>query len=493
MTKRIPNLRLALAPTRRKLAGGPLKEVGGLPGRPSRVPPGRCDGSRILSGSERLSGMPKLRGKEFYQGILDALVLGMGAAKGYLFDHGPRMAVQAHRIGERIGMSPRELAEVFFGAVLADLGMIGLVEDEWEIPVPVLSPPARAEVKLHPERSAAAASAIPLLDNVGDLILHHHEWWNGSGYPDGLAGEEIPLGARVLRLADTVTALTEPRPQRSKRSLDDVRAVVEQESGREFDPALAAIWLDLHDCGALEAAPTATYREIRQRAVDTLIFQEEEGFEPDGGILLELLASLIDAKDPYTGGHSRRVARLAEAVAENLGLDRSEVEHSRAAGYLHDLGKLAVPSRVLRKTGALDEAEREQIRRHSKDGAELLRHVPVLRTFAAACRYHHERWDGKGYPEGISGDTIPRAARILAVCDTYDAMTSARAYRSARTHEDAMAEVRGESGHQFSPVEAEAFLTLPAEVFEEIRRLRREPPGPVVSYHAVSAGSRDDQ
>jgi putative nucleotidyltransferase with HDIG domain len=424
-----------------------------------------------------------LRGKDFYQGLFDALVLGMGAAKGYLFDHGPRVAVQAHLIGQRIGLDEHGLAEVFFGAVLADLGMIGLVEDEWEIPVPVLSAAARAEVNQHPQRSAFAASTIPLLEDIGKVIRHHHEWWDGSGYPDGLAGKDIPVGARVLRLADTVTALAEPRPHRPRRSEEDVVRIIEEGSGTEFDPELARIWLALHESGDLPSVPSVLYRQIRQTAVDTLLFKAGDT-EPDGAILLELLASLIDAKDPYTGGHSRRVARLAQEVAATLGLGEEEREHARAAGYLHDLGKLAVPSRVLRKAEKLDEAEFEQIRRHANDGAELLRDIPVLGEFVAACRYHHERWDGLGYPEGISGELIPQDARILAVCDAYDAMTSARAYRSARSHEDAIAEVRMHSGDQFSPVEAEAFLSLPRELFDEMRRLRQEDVDPLLGEPA---------
>jgi putative nucleotidyltransferase with HDIG domain len=424
-----------------------------------------------------------LRGKDFYQGLFDALVLGMGAAKGYLFDHGPRVAVQAHLIGKRIGLDEHGLAEVFFGAVLADLGMIGLVEDEWEIPVTVLSPAARAEVNRHPQRSAFAASTIPLLKDIGKVIRHHHEWWDGSGYPDELAGEEIPVGARVLRVADTVTALGEPRPHRPKRSEEEVVRIIDEGAGREFDPELARIWLALHESGDLPAVPSVLYRKIRQTAVETLIFKAGDA-EPDGSILLELLASLIDAKDPYTGGHSRRVARLAEEVAAVMGLDEEEREHARAAGYLHDLGKLAVPSRVLRKAGVLDDIEFEQIRRHANDGAELLRDIPVLGEFVGACRYHHERWDGRGYPEGIAGDRIPRDARILAVCDAYDAMTSARAYRSARSHEAAIAEVREQSGNQFSPVEAEAFLSLPRRLFDEMSRLRHEDVDPLLGEPA---------
>ena len=231
---------------------------------------------------DRLGGIAAFRSRDFYQGLFDALVLGMGAAKGYLFDHGPRVAVQAQSVGERLGMDEHDLAEVFFGAVLADVGMIGLVEDEWEFPVPVLSEAARAEVHLHPGRSAAAATSIPLLEGVGTLIRHHHEWWDGSGYPEGVAGEDIPLGARVLRLADTVTALGEPRPHRPRRSPEEVRETVASGASREFDPRLAALWLELYDTGQLPTVQSTVYREIRERAVETLIFKGTP-VEPDGG------------------------------------------------------------------------------------------------------------------------------------------------------------------------------------------------------------------
>ena len=420
-----------------------------------------------------MNGIAAFRSREFYQGLFDALVLGMGAAKGYLFDHGPRVAVQAQCIGDRLGMNQHDLAELFFGAVLADVGMIGLVEDEWEIPVPVLSEAARAEVQRHPARSAAAATTIPLLEGVSTLIESHHEWWDGLGYPGGSAGKDIPLGARVLRLADTVTALGEPRPHRPRRSPEEIRETVAPGAGHEFEPLLATIWLELFDAGELPAVQSAIYRDIREKAVETLIFRDAP-VEPDGGLLLELLASLIDAKDPYTGGHSRRVARLAEAVASGMGLDEVEQEHARAAGYLHDLGKLAVPSRLLRKPEALDDEEHERIRRHASDGAELLREIPVLQSFAPACRHHHERWDGRGYPDGLAGEEIPRVARILAVCDAYDAMISARAYRPGRSREAALLEVGEQTKAQFSPVEAEAFLDLPESFFEEIVALHDE-------------------
>ena len=270
-----------------------------------------------------------------------------------------------------------------------------------------------------------------------------------------------------------MTALGEPRPHRPRRSPAEIRETIASGAGHEFEPRLAAIWLELFDTGKLPTVQSTVYREIRHSAVETLIFKGTS-LEPDGGLLLELLASLIDAKDPYTGGHSRRVARLAEAVTQQMGLDEAEQEHARAAGYLHNLGKLAVPSRLLRKPGALDDSEHERIRRHASDGAELLREIQVLQPFAPACKHHHERWDGEGYPDGLSGETIPRVARVLAVCDSYDAMTSARAYRPARSHEAALDEVREQTDAQFSPMEAEAFLSLSTDLFEEVAALHDE-------------------
>jgi putative nucleotidyltransferase with HDIG domain len=120
------------------------------------------------------------------------------------------------------------------------------------------------------------------------------------------------------------------------------------------------------------------------------------------GVLLELFSSLIDAKDPYTGGHSRRVASLAGAMMDALGHTPEIQKHARVAGYLHDLGKLSVPSRILRKPGRLEPEENARVREHARDGARLLEDIPALRAFAPACRYHHEHWDGGGYSEGIA-------------------------------------------------------------------------------------------
>jgi putative nucleotidyltransferase with HDIG domain len=188
--------------------------------------------------------------------------------------------------------------------------------------------------------------------------------------------------------------------------------------------------------------------------------------------VLEILSTLIDAKDPYTAGHSRRVAILSVAVGNQLGFDEEMLETVWAAAYLHDLGKLSVPLRVLAKTTALDEDEREEVRLHTSVGASILERIPSLRHLSTGARYHHERWDGLGYPEGLRGDHIPLLAQVLAVCDAYDAMTSNRAYRPSRDHETAMEEIARGTCIHFGPRPAAAFLGLPDHLFQSIRRAR---------------------
>lgn len=406
-------------------------------------------------------------GRAFYAGLLEALVEVMGTANGYLFHHGPRSAVLALRLGQSYDLSGRELAELFFGALLQDLGMIGLVEEAWENAVPILTPEKREAVELHPIRSATSVAEIPYLEPVARLVEAHHEWWDGNGYPRGLEKEEIPLRARILRLADTVTALTDGRPYRAPLTADEVRKEVKRTSGAEFDPKIVDRFLDLHDQGQVHPFSKGYFHRALLRSTDHVLPDEVSPVSTDQ--LLEIFGSLVDAKDPYTGGHSRRVAVFASAVAEKLDLPEPTQQLCRSAGYLHDLGKLSVPLRILTKQGTLGLEEQAAVQRHPVVGARVLQSIPSLQHLTRGCRYHHERWDGKGYPEGISGERIPLVAQILAVCDAYDAMTSGRAYRSSRSHGHAMEEIDACSGSQLGPRAVGGFLTLPYDLFRRIK------------------------
>lgn len=408
-------------------------------------------------------------GRAFYAGLLEALIQVMGTSNGYLFHHGPHVALLAYRIGQHMGLEQQELARMFFGGVLMDLGMIGLVEDAWENPVPVLSPDVRASVEEHPVRSADTVAAIPYLEGVAPLVESHHEWWDGSGYPEGLEGSDIPPGARILRLADTVCALAEERPYREARDPSEIRAEVRRSEGAEFSPEVVRAFFELMERGEPQHLTfnESHFQRILLRAADDLLPTSIPSVSTDQ--LLELFGSLVDAKDPYTGGHSRRVASLAAAVARRLGLDEHFQSITRAAGYLHDLGKVSVPLRILTKEDRLSEEERREVQKHAVTGARILQSIPSLEHLSPACRYHHERWDGNGYPEGIAEDRIPLVAQILAVCDAYDAMTSGRAYRPSRSHGHAMEEVDRASGKQFAPRPVGAFLTLSYDLFRQVK------------------------
>lgn len=172
--------------------------------------------------------------------------------------------------------------------------------------------------------------------------------------------------------------------------------------------------------------------------------------------LLEKLAAALEARDPYTHGHSRRVARHSTLIAKRMGLPAKEVARIRAAAAIHDVGKVETPRELLNKSGRLSDEEFELIKRHPVDGARMVAALEdeELTRFV---RHHHERLDGRGYPDGLRGDEIPLGARIIAVADTFDAITSTRPYRAATSHKRALEVLRTESGTQLDPKAVEAF------------------------------------
>jgi diguanylate cyclase (GGDEF)-like protein/putative nucleotidyltransferase with HDIG domain len=182
-----------------------------------------------------------------------------------------------------------------------------------------------------------------------------------------------------------------------------------------------------------------------------------------------LLAETLDLRDVGTARHSQTVGRYAEAIARALELPDQRVERVRAAGVLHDIGKLGVADAVLKKPGALTDDEWAEMRRHPELGARILDHAN-LRDISGWVLAHHERIDGLGYPHGLAGEEIPLEARILAVADSYEAMTADRAYRAALGHDAAQAELRAGSGTQFDPAVVEAFLAVLAPGGRRVRR-----------------------
>lgn len=172
------------------------------------------------------------------------------------------------------------------------------------------------------------------------------------------------------------------------------------------------------------------------------------------------IAEAIEKRDPYTGGHVRRVVAYSVLLGTEMGLDPAELEELYLAATLHDVGKIATPDAVLRKPAPLDEQEAEVMRRHAADGADIVGRIRELRPVLPGVRHHHERLDGQGYPDGLAGDEIARVAKIIAVADTFDAITTSRPYRKALDPARAAAEIRAGAGSQFCPHVVAAFLSL---------------------------------
>jgi HD-GYP domain-containing protein (c-di-GMP phosphodiesterase class II) len=173
---------------------------------------------------------------------------------------------------------------------------------------------------------------------------------------------------------------------------------------------------------------------------------------------MRALVRAIEAKDKYTGGHSERVASMVVQVARTLGLPESEIEYFHFGSILHDVGKIGIAERIMKKSTPLTEPEIRIIRRHPIDGVEILHPITFIQEHLFLIRNHHERWDGGGYPDGLAGDAIPLGAQIVAIADAYDAMTSLRPYRKGMPSEKAVSEIKRNAGSQFSHRIAEAFL-----------------------------------
>jgi putative nucleotidyltransferase with HDIG domain len=173
---------------------------------------------------------------------------------------------------------------------------------------------------------------------------------------------------------------------------------------------------------------------------------------------IETLNATVDAKDPYTAGHSQRVQRVAVAIGEELGLTPERLDALRFGGLLHDIGKLAVPDAILTKPDRLTADEFELIKRHPAEGARIVGRLGRLKNAVPVIHNHHERWDGTGYPDGLAGEAVPLEGAIVALADAWDAMTTDRPYHRALTTSEAFAEISAGGGTQFAPVVVEAFF-----------------------------------
>lgn len=202
----------------------------------------------------------------------------------------------------------------------------------------------------------------------------------------------------------------------------------------------------------------ALYKILSQRAED--LSQKNKALEKLSVGIIETLARTLEAKDQYTEGHSQRVADYATLVAQKLGLDQATIQNIQLASLLHDIGKIGIPEKILHKPARLNDEEFEYIKSHPTIAARMLEPLDILKPLVSWIEFHHERYDGKGYPRGISGNAIPLGARIISVADSFDAMTSDRPYRYAMDKDMALYEIKINAGTQFDPAIAKVFSKI---------------------------------
>ena len=485
--------------------------------------------------------------------------------------HVHRVASYAGRLCDKLGFSADEKEVVIKGAMLHDVGMIG-VPDHLLTTSPETDE-ERGRVADHTRMGASILEPMTTFREFVPIVRWHHERWDGTGYPDGLKGDAIPLEAQIVALANRFDEIHHETPITESAAVQQLSA--EAEAGA-FNPELVKYF-----AGALdeESPKPATSRHMRARArrrarvlcvddnplnrdrvaatlagEDVEVLAAENGEEalallarePVDVVLLDVvmpvqdgastlaamradarweclpvivltsqrnstlrqeaivagaddfinyplnrlelvtrirsllrireyhadleqtqnvicaLALALEAKDRYTRGHSQRVGDLARTFALHLGLTHGQAETIRTAGLLHDIGKIAVPERLLNKNGPLSRDEFLRVIDHPVIGEEMVRPLATLTNVLQLIRHHHERYDGRGYPDGLSGDTIPYEVRLLSIVDAYDALTSHRSYRPAPlTHEAAITTLRGEaSAGKWDPRMVEQFAAM---------------------------------
>ncbi len=356
-----------------------------------------------------------------------------------------RVALLAREIARQLRL---DAGVPFYGGLLHDVGGLNL---ERHVVHHAERGFTDAESRLHPARGAGIIRPLAALRALEPVVAHHHERFDGQGFPSGLAGWQIPTAAAVVALADTVeTALrSAPPASRLARAIEVILKARDRLVASEI--ADAALLLLQSSPGLLEDLHDDDALERRVSAVD----EEPPGLENVCELeltaeLLWLIARAIDAKHAYSSGHSARVALLAQDIAAQLGcaVDRWDVA---CAALLHDVGKLYVPRSVLDKVEPLTDEDRRRIQAHAGDTRGVVETIGGLAHLALAASSHHESYDGTGYPSGLAGESIPLIARIISYADVFDALRSDRSFRGGMAVDEALATMRAMVGGLLDP------------------------------------------
>jgi HD-GYP domain-containing protein (c-di-GMP phosphodiesterase class II) len=395
--------------------------------------------ARSIGGQLGDAGAPRRRTAE----LLAALSAGLDAAENRAHGHAVRTAIIAAQLGHLLDRSEDMRSALLYAGLLNDAGTTGRAQEPSKKLLPSLTRrtgPRSARTPVHlsrPDRAAAVIRALGLSIQVAEAVCSADERWDGKG-PMKLREHSIPLGGRILAVAfATSEAAGRAMLQAARKEANGQRAVdmVRREVGgqlrserlRQLDPEVVAVLLRQPDAfwtrlvaedpikQLLDAEPAGDIRRSSAAHIDTVC---------------ATFADLVDTRTPLMGRHGVRMARLAERVAARLGFDDAECRELRRAGLLHHIGKLLVPIEILEKPAALTDEERAVVQHHPQIGADILRRSRILAGLAPLIEAQAEKLDGTGAFPAFSDERTALAARILAVCDRYEAMTSRRPYRA---------------------------------------------------------------
>lgn len=440
--------------------------------------------------------------------LLAALSLAIDLGLGQPMEHMLRSCVLGLRLSDELGLERERRSRVFYATLLSWIGchaesheLAGLFGDDigfrsgayrvdkHGLPLaryllsrvagddPALVRAGRVMAFLATGRTAMTrvigshcvsagtlAREVGISDDVAAMLGFAFERWDGAGLPRGARREEIPLEMRVVHLVDTAEVYLRERGPAAAVSMARAR------SGTHFDPEVVDVFCarapELID-GLFE---DDAWRSTVESAPDDALLS---GAELD--VVLAATGEFVDLKSPFTAGHSRGVAALAEAAARHHGLDPHVQQQLRRAGYAHDLGRMGVSNAVWDKRTPLTAAEQERVRLHPYLSERILRRVPGLETIAALAGAHHERLDGSGYPQGTGAEAQADAARILAAADSYQTSIEPRPHRPALEFDEAASRMRAHAADQ--RLDASAVEAVLAAAGHRPRRRRTWPAG----------------
>jgi HD-GYP domain-containing protein (c-di-GMP phosphodiesterase class II) len=416
--------------------------------------------------------------------IVSALSHALDITEGQPEGHGVRCAYTGMAIGRQIGMSEADLGDLYYTLLLKDIGcssnaaricelyladdlafkrdfksvndslpqilrfvlshtgMKAGMSERFRSLLTIFTEGGRISrelIETRCQRGAKIAARMRFSDAVQRGILDLDEHFDGTGKPESIAGDAIALQARIALLAQVVDVFF------MSGGIEAARKEVALRSGNWFDPAL---------CRAF--ATVSADRQFWEKLASPALQQSVIALAPEGdGELVDdeyldeiaaAFADVVDSKSPYTAGHSNRVALFSDMIAEELGLSAPSRRFLKRAALLHDIGKLGVSNQILDKAGKLDNEEWQAVRRHPALGNIILSRISAFEGLARVARDHHEKLDGSGYPNGISGDAISIDTRIVTVADIFDALTAERPYRGPLPVNHALEIMRKEVG-----------------------------------------------